>query len=35
MRIKSIAYGSNGRPLEHYTALHGCQSSRLHVQTTT
>lgn len=35
MRIESIAYGSNGRPLEYYTALHRCQSSRLHVQTTT
>lgn len=35
MRIESIAYGSNGRPLEHYTALHRCQASRLHVQTTT
>ncbi|RZJ25234.1 MAG: GntR family transcriptional regulator [Haliea sp.] len=34
MRIESIAYGSNGRPLEYYIALHRCQSSRLHVQTT-
>lgn len=35
MRIESIAYGSNGRPLEHYRALHRCQASRLHVKTTT
>ena len=35
MRIESIAYSSNGRPLEYYNALHRCQSSRLHVQTTT
>ncbi|WP_140636340.1 GntR family transcriptional regulator [Methylibium rhizosphaerae] len=34
LRIESIAYGANGRPLEHYRALHRCQSSRLHVQTT-
>jgi GntR family transcriptional regulator len=34
LRIESIAYGSNGRPLEYYQALHRCQSSRLHVQTT-
>ncbi len=35
LRIESIAYGANGRPLEHYRALHRCKSSRLHVQTTT
>jgi len=35
LRIESIAYGSNGRPLEYYRALHRCKSSRLHVQTTT
>jgi GntR family transcriptional regulator len=35
LQIESIAYGSNGRPLEHYRALHRCRSSRLHVQTTT
>jgi len=35
LRIESIAYGANGRPLEHYRALHRCQTSRLHVQTTT
>jgi GntR family transcriptional regulator len=35
LRIESIAYGSNGRPLEYYRALHRCQSSRLHVQTST
>lgn len=35
LRIESIAYGLNGRPLEHYRALHRCKSSRLHVQTTT
>lgn len=35
LRIESIAYGSNGRPLEHYRALHRCQASRLHVKTTT
>jgi GntR family transcriptional regulator len=34
LRIESIAYGSNGRPVEHYRALHRCQSSRLHVKTT-
>ena len=34
MRIESVAFGANGRPLEHYFALHRCQSSRLHVQTT-
>ncbi|MCW5221350.1 GntR family transcriptional regulator [Verminephrobacter aporrectodeae subsp. tuberculatae] len=34
LRIESIAYGANGRALEHYRALHRCQSSRLHVQTT-
>jgi len=34
LRIESIAYGANGRPLEHYRALHRCKSSRLHVQTT-
>jgi GntR family transcriptional regulator len=35
LRIESIAYGPNGRALEHYRALHRCQSSRLHVKTTT
>ncbi len=35
LRIESIAYGPNGRPLEHYRALHRCKTSRLHVQTTT
>lgn len=35
LRIESIAYGANGRPLEHYQALHRCRSSRLHVKTTT
>ena len=35
LRIESIAYGANGRPLEHYEALHRCQASRLHVKTTT
>jgi GntR family transcriptional regulator len=35
LRIESVAYGANGRPLEYYQALHRCQSSRLHVQTTT
>ncbi|MGJ7606019.1 GntR family transcriptional regulator [Variovorax sp. LT1R20] len=35
LRIESIAYGANGRPLEHYRALHRCKESRLHVQTTT
>ena len=35
LRIESIAYGANGRALEHYRALHRCKSSRLHVQTTT
>jgi len=35
LRIESIAYGANGRPLEHYQALHRCQASRLHVKTTT
>lgn len=35
LRIESIAYGANGRPVEHYRALHRCQSSRLHVKTTT
>lgn len=35
LRIESIAYGANGRPLEYYRALHRCKSSRLHVQTTT
>ncbi|WP_093111755.1 GntR family transcriptional regulator [Variovorax sp. CF079] len=34
LRIESIAYGANGRPLEHYRALHRCKTSRLHVQTT-
>lgn len=33
LRIESVAYGSNGRALEHYRALHRCHSSRLHVQT--
>lgn len=35
LRIESIAYGANGRPLEHYQALHRCQASRIHVKTTT
>lgn len=35
LRIESIAYGPNGRALEHYRALHRCRSSRLHVKTTT
>ena len=35
LRIESVAYGANGRPLEHYQALHRCQASRLHVKTTT
>lgn len=35
MRIESIAYGGSGRPVEFYRALHRCQSSRLHLQTTT
>ena len=35
LRIESIAYGANGRPVEHYTALHRCQANRLHVKTTT
>ena len=35
LRIESIAYGANGRPLEHYRALHRCKTSLLHVQTTT
>lgn len=35
LRIESIAYGANGRALEHYRALHRCRSSRLHVKTTT
>ena len=35
LRIESIAYGANGRPIEHYRALHRCRNSRLHVQTTT
>ena len=34
-RIESIAYGANGRPIEHYRAVHRCKNSRLHVQTTT
>lgn len=34
LRIESIAYGANGRPVEYYRALHRCESSRLHVQTT-
>lgn len=33
LRIESIAYGANGRALEHYRALHRCTSSRLHVET--
>lgn len=35
LRIESIAYGANGRPIEHYRAVHRCKNSRLHVQTTT
>ena len=35
LRIESIAYSANGRPVEHYRALHRCQWSRLHVKTTT
>ncbi len=35
LRIESIAYGPSGQPLEYYRALHRCQSSRLHVKTTT
>lgn len=35
LRIESIAFGPNGRALEHYRAMHRCQSSRLHVKTTT
>ena len=35
LRLESIAYGANGRPIEHYQALHRCQASRLHVKTTT
>lgn len=35
LRIESIAYGANGRAIEHYRALHRCKASRLHVQTTT
>lgn len=34
LRIESIAYGLQGRPVEYYRALHRCKSSRLHVQTT-
>lgn len=34
LRIESIAYGASGRPVEHYCAVHRCQSSRLHVKTT-
>ncbi|HSV54378.1 MAG TPA: GntR family transcriptional regulator [Burkholderiaceae bacterium] len=34
LRIESIAYGLKGRPVEYYSALHRCKSSRLHVQTT-
>lgn len=34
LRIESIAYGANGRPVEYYRALHRCEASRLHVQTT-
>ncbi|MFZ4287377.1 GntR family transcriptional regulator [Variovorax sp. HJSM1_2] len=33
LRIESIAYAANGRTLEHYIALHRCQSTRLHVRT--
>ena len=32
LRIESVAYGANGRPVEHYRALHRCRSSRLHLQ---
>jgi GntR family transcriptional regulator len=35
LRIESVAYSSTGRALEYYRALHRCQSSRLHVQTST
>lgn len=35
LRIESVAYGPTGRALEHYSALHRCRSSRLHVKTTT
>lgn len=35
LRIESIAYGANGRPIEYYRAVHRCKTSRLHVQTTT
>ncbi|MET0209728.1 MAG: GntR family transcriptional regulator [Burkholderiaceae bacterium] len=35
LQIESIAYGPNGRAIEHYRALHRCKSSRLHVQTKT
>jgi GntR family transcriptional regulator len=34
LRIESLATNSNGRPLEHYVALHRCRTSRLHVKTT-
>lgn len=33
LRIESIAYAANGRAIEHYMALHRCQSTRLHVRT--
>lgn len=33
LRIESIAYAANGRAIEHYVALHRCQSTRLHVRT--
>lgn len=33
LRIESIAYAANGRAIEHYIALHRCQSTRLHVRT--
>ena len=35
LRIESAAYGANGSPLGHYRTPHRCQSSRLHVNTTT
>lgn len=35
LRIESIAYNPSGRPVEHYRALHRCQSSRLHLKITT
>lgn len=33
LRIESVAYAANGRAVEHYLALHRCQSSRLHLVT--